>query len=138
MSTALQVAEALLGIRALMLRRVDAALAPKGLSFAKFKLLQLIEQTGPCKASVLAAAIGQAPPTITEAVDAMEREELVVRNAHPTDRRARVIAITGKGRKTLREADGPKLAEVSAIFSVLTPAKQAQLLRLLKEVQEGM
>lgn len=138
MSTTTKLAEALIEIRGVMRRRVDAALAAKGLSLAKFKILAILEQEGPCQPSLLAATLNQVARSITDAIDVLERDGLVTRMHHPTDRRAKLLAITGKGSALVHNAQRPKSEAIDEIFSVLNVAQQSQLLDLLNTVRSGL
>lgn len=53
----------------------------------------------------LAAALGMDPPNVTPVVDALEKQGLVQRKPHPTDRRAKLVEATRKGKAVARRAD---------------------------------
>ena len=53
----------------------------------------------------LAAALGIDPPNATVVVDDLEALGLVRRRPHPTDRRAKVVEATRKGKEMARRAD---------------------------------
>jgi DNA-binding MarR family transcriptional regulator len=68
-----------------------------GLSFAKLRVLRRI--TSPSiPMGELAARADVDPPYLTLIVDDLERRGLVVREEHPTDRRAKVVSLTTEGR----------------------------------------
>src|SRR5471030_2965806 len=138
MSTPTKLAEALIEIRSVMRRRVDAALAAKGLSLAKFKVLSVLDENGPCQPSLLAATLNQVARSITDAIDVLERDGLVARTPHPTDRRARLLSITVKGSSLVRATQGPKSDAIEAVFSVLSRSQQSQLLDLLNQVKAAL
>jgi len=138
MSTPTKLAEALIEIRSVMRRRVDAALAAKGLSLAKFKILSVLDENGPCQPSLLAATLNQVARSITDAIDVLERDGLVARTPHPTDRRARLLSITVKGSSLVRATQGPKSDAIEAVFSVLSRSQQSQLLDLLNQVKAAL
>ena len=68
----------------------------------------------------LAAALGIDPPNATVVVDDLEALGLVRRTPHPTDRRAKVVEATRKGKEMARRANAilstppPALSELSA------------------------
>ena len=138
MSTPTKLAESLIEIRSVMRRRVDAALAAKGLSLAKFKILSVLDENGPCQPSLLAAKLNQVARSITDAIDVLERDGLVARTPHPTDRRARLLSITVKGSSLVRATQGPKSDAIEAVFSVLSRSQQSQLLDLLNQVKAAL
>ena len=64
-----------------------------GLSFGKTRALRRIAGR-PMPMGELAALLGVDPPNLTTVVDDLERAGLVERQAHPTDRRAKLVAAT--------------------------------------------
>ena len=79
----------------------------------------------------LAATLRCDPSTATFLVDRLEERGLVLRQAAPSDRRIKVIALTAAGRKTRsRLVDG--IAARSPLTR-LTATQQEQLFRLLKK-----
>src|SRR3954452_13079407 len=64
---------------------------------ARMRLLGALHCKGPQIMCDLGEKLGVTPRQVTNLVDALEAEGLVRRTAHPTDRRATVIEITGHG-----------------------------------------
>ena len=75
-------------------RVIDRMMAGHGASYARARLLIEIAKQGPLRSSDLAASFNFAPRTVTEAIDGMERDGLVRRDADPDDRRAKRISLT--------------------------------------------
>src|SRR5256885_3079720 len=78
-----------------------AALAPFGIHPGHKLLLLDLEAEGPRTQAELAAASGYEPPTITLSVRQLEAAGLVVRRPSPTDRRATIVELSGRGRALL-------------------------------------
>src|SRR5258708_4177783 len=68
-----------------------------GSSQAQMRLLGVLNCKGPQIMCGLGDELGVTARQVTNLVDALEREGLVLRAAHPTDRRATVIEITPHG-----------------------------------------
>jgi DNA-binding MarR family transcriptional regulator len=82
-------------------REVTEAL---GLSLGRIRALsRLAGQSMSMKE--LAAALGIDAPYATVVIDDLESQDLVRRRAHPTDRRAKIVEVTRKGRVLARRAD---------------------------------
>ena len=64
-----------------------------GLSFGKIKALRRIADR-PMPMRELAALLVVDPPNLTPVVDDLERSGLVERQAHPTDRRVKLVVAT--------------------------------------------
>ena len=82
-------------------RQVAEAL---GMSFGRARALRRLARR-PQSMRELATALGIDPPNATVVVDELERQGLVVRQPHPTDRRAKVVEATRKGKALARRAD---------------------------------
>jgi DNA-binding MarR family transcriptional regulator len=95
-------------------REVSEAL---GISFARARALRRLARR-PMSMGELAAALGIDPPNATGVVDDLEALGLVRRRPHPTDRRAKLVEATRKGKDMARRADailGTPPPELSAL-----------------------
>ena len=115
--------------------RVDVALRPFELSFARYELLMvlLFSRRGSLPLSKLGARLQVHPTSVTNAVDRLEQQGLLLRVAHPTDGRTTLAEITEAGRRVAREAteelnrevferpglEGPEVSELVAIIGRL-------------------
>ena len=90
-----------------------------GISFGRARTVRRLARQ-PMSMGELAAALGIDPPNATVVVDDLEALGLVRRRPHPTDRRAKVVEATRKGKEMARRADTilatppPALSELSA------------------------
>lgn len=84
----------------LMLARVDEALRPFGLSFARYELLTLLSFTreGRMPMASATARLQVHPTSVTNTVDRLEASGLVRREPHPEDGRSTLIVLTEAGR----------------------------------------
>jgi DNA-binding MarR family transcriptional regulator len=128
------VAEQFFGLAHLLRKHANAGLRAEGLTMARGKLLAILEHHGLTRISSLADRLHIAPRSVTEAVDALERDGLVRREPDPTDRRAVLVGLTDPGR-TLIEGTLAARREVSqGLFAVLSDADRAELARILDVV----
>ena len=67
------------------------------LSMARTKVLGRLHEQGPTRQNVLAAHFGLSPHSITDLVDGLERLAWQSARPDPTDRRAKLVAITDAG-----------------------------------------
>jgi DNA-binding MarR family transcriptional regulator len=81
-------------------REVSEAL---DLSFGRIRALRRIANS-PMTMGALATMLGIDAPYATLVVDELERQGLVERRPHPTDRRIRLVAATGAGTAAARRA----------------------------------
>ena len=104
-----------------------------GVSFGRTRAVRrLVRQ--PMSMGELAAALGIDPPNATVVVDDLESLGLVRRRPHPTDRRAKVVEATRKGKETARRAD-EILGTPPAALSALSPDDLEGLRRILTSVR---
>lgn len=85
--------------------RIDDVLRPLDLTFARYELLMLLRfsRDGRLPLSVIGARLQVHPASVTSAVDRLEAQRFVERQAHPTDRRAKLATITDPGRAVATE-----------------------------------
>jgi len=100
------VVTSLMRAQAIVQSRVDEALKPLQLSFARFELLALLSftRTGALPMAKAGARLQVHPASVTNAASRLEDAGLVVRRPHPSDGRGVLVEITDAGRKTVREA----------------------------------
>lgn len=89
-----------------LLARADAILGDFGLTFARFEVLTLLSFTrqGRLPMGKLGARLQVHPASVTSAVDRLERQGYVRRDAHPTDGRTTLAVLTDEGRAVAAEA----------------------------------
>ena len=90
----------------ILLARVDAALEPHRLTFARFEVLMLLDfsRSGRLPLSTIGQRLQVHPASVTNAIDRLQQDGLVERIPHPTDGRTTLAAITRSGRKLVRRA----------------------------------
>ncbi|HWE69532.1 MAG TPA: MarR family transcriptional regulator [Acidimicrobiales bacterium] len=88
------------------LARVDAALRPFDLTFARYELLMLLRfsRTGALPLSRVGARLQVHPASVTNVVDRLEAQALITRLPHPTDRRTTLAKILPEGRRVVELA----------------------------------
>ena len=110
-------------------REVSEAL---GMSFGRARAIRRLAHQ-PMSMGELAAALGIDPPNATVLVDELEHQGLARRRAHPTDRRAKVVEATPKGKTLARRADDI-LATPPAALSSLSGDDLRTLRRILERI----
>lgn len=90
----------------IVLGRVESALKPLGISFARYEVLMLLlfSQRGSLPMKIIGSRLQVHPTSVTNAVDRLEDARLVSRSPHPTDRRATLVALTPSGRELAERA----------------------------------
>jgi DNA-binding MarR family transcriptional regulator len=125
-----QLGERYLTVHHRMHRAVDNQMTGCGQTMARTKVLKQL-QHAPARPSVLATELGLAPHTITDIVDALERDELVTRLPDPSDRRAKLVALTSEGEVALAVAIQTRDRLIQHVFGAFDEADRATMMRLL-------
>ena len=110
-------------------REVSEAL---GMTFGRARAIRRLARE-PLSMGELAAALGIDRPNATVLVDDLEAQGLARRRAHPTDRRAKVVEATRRGKALARRADDI-LATPPAGLSALTGDELEALQRILERL----
>ncbi|HEX4867884.1 MAG TPA: MarR family transcriptional regulator [Acidimicrobiales bacterium] len=122
----------------IVLARVDEALKPFDLTFARYEALVLLtfSQRGSLPLGKMGERLMIHPTSVTNIVDRLEAQGLVRRTDHPTDRRTTLCEITDEGRAVAEKATDAVTA-VEMGISGLTDREIAQLTRLLEKLRRG-
>lgn len=112
-------------------RRRDVA-EQTGVSFSRTRAVRRVARA-PMSMGELAEVLGIDRPNATVVVDDLEAQGLVRRTPHPTDRRAKLVEATRKGKALARRADDI-LATPPAALAELDAEDLAALARILAKV----
>ena len=108
------------------------------LSGPRLRLLMAVEEAGRLRMGDLAEDLGITARTVTTLVDALEREELLVRLPDPTDRRATLLALTDKARTQFEQVRSLQMELGEELITPLDPEQRRQLLDLLSRLNKGV
>ncbi len=114
-----------------------AEVASPGMLPGTFKLLAVIDRTGPVTVSTLAERLGSDKGLISRTVTDLEDLGLVARRADATDGRIRLIAVTTLGRERLEAARVPYLTRMGEIIADWPLSSVERLTHLLRALAAG-
>lgn len=121
----------------LLMARVDGALKPFALSFARYEMLRLLAFTreGRMPMASAIARLQVHPTSVTNTVDRLVRDGFVVREAHPADGRAAVLNLTEPGRDLVERAT----AALNEVFAEpgFTADDTTELVRIVARLREA-
>src|SRR5262245_1351920 len=133
-SQAVVVADRLHSAAIHLLRRVRRVDEESGLSAARLSALSVLVFGGPRTIGELARVEQVSAPTMTRLVQALERDGLLVREAHEGDGRAVRLRATAEGTTILQQGRERRVAELAGLLESL-PADE---LRTLGEAAEAI
>jgi DNA-binding MarR family transcriptional regulator len=116
----------------LLMARIDGALKPFALSFARYEMLRLLGFTrqGRMPMASAIARLQVHPTSVTNTVDRLVRDGFVVREPHPVDGRAAMLVLTPEGRALVERATDALNTEVFA-DPALADHDMVELVRIL-------
>ncbi|KID28259.1 MarR family winged helix-turn-helix transcriptional regulator [Prauserella rugosa] len=117
---------------------VDGALKAHGLTFARYEALVLLtfSQRGALPMRVMGERLQLHPTSVTNIVDRLEKDGLVNRLPHPTDRRTTLVEITDSGHDRY-EAATKAVTDIDFGLVGLTDRQTEQLTELLTRVRKA-
>jgi len=119
--------------------RFEQRTAGHELSAAQWRLLGQLLREGPSTQTALAALLEVEPISVSRLIDRMEQGGWLRREAHPDDRRARIVVATDKARAIAPEAKGIAEALYDEALSGLTDDDrrvfQFALLRIIENLK---
>ncbi len=90
--------------RALRVARQEVATGLQ-VSLLQLQILEHLLRLGPRRVGLLAAELDVTPPTVSDAIAALQNKGIVDRHPDPDDGRATLVALTKKGDRLAAEAD---------------------------------
>jgi DNA-binding MarR family transcriptional regulator len=117
--------------------RTAEVLGSVGLTPALFAVLNVIGAREGAIQQELGSALGIDRSTMVSLIDQLESAGLAGRRPSATDRRAREIAITPKGRRLLKQARGLISQVEDEVLAALTSQERRDLLGLLRRALES-
>ncbi|WP_375001778.1 MarR family winged helix-turn-helix transcriptional regulator [Aeromicrobium sp. CTD01-1L150] len=135
-ATAMRLATSIMRVQQILSHRLDVALRPFGITFARFEVLRLISfsRTGQLSLSTIGERLMVHPTSVTNAIDRLVSQGLVAREIDPTDRRRTFASLTEEGRRVLDDATAA-LMDIDFAIAGLDAEQQDEaytLLRLLR------
>lgn len=117
--------------------RISEGLESIGLTPASFGLLNHLGARSAATQRELGSEMGIDPSTMVSLLDELEAAGLAKRRLHPTDRRARQVVITSKGRRLLERGRQMALQVEDEVLGGLNAGERRELLRLLRRALDS-
>ncbi len=102
------------------------------LTMSQFKVLLLVQEEGPLRASEIAAALGVSQAVVTGVTDRLVHRDLIERVGDPHDRRVVICKLTDEGEQLTRRLSRAGMERGRQLLEVMT----AEELQQLKETFE--
>lgn len=103
--------------------------------FGRERLLVIADSyDGGVRQKALCEELEISPAAVSELVSKLERDEYVMREIDPDDKRATLIKLTEKGKARASELSDERNERFAKVFTALTAKEKDQLLKLLEKL----
>jgi DNA-binding MarR family transcriptional regulator len=105
-SKAMAAVTTIMRVQQILLGELDGLLRPHGLTFARYEALVLLtfSRDGALPMSLIGQRLMVHPTSVTNTIDRLEKQALVVRRPNPRDGRGTLAEITQVGREVVQRA----------------------------------
>ena len=119
-------------------RRSEVQFTRHGVSADQFVLLATLARGDALTQRELARRMPSDPSTVRAMLVLLERQGLVQRDAHPTDSRARMAALTPAGKRKFQQLWKASESIRTQMFDALQPDEAETLITLLTRLAESL
>ncbi|HEX7781980.1 MAG TPA: MarR family winged helix-turn-helix transcriptional regulator [Sphingobium sp.] len=117
---------------------LNEAMKSQGATAARSKLLLFIDGRDTVRSTDITRTLGLAPRTVTEALDALERDGYIRRETVENDRRVRNLILTDAGKAVVKQIEPLREIWLQRIFGVLAEEERDELSRLLNKLNDNL
>ena len=121
-----------------MHRKSDAQFAPYGVTADQFVLLATLSRGDALTQRELARRMPSDPSTVRAMLVLLEKQELVERDVHPSDSRARTVALTAAGKRKFRQLWNVSESIRTKMFEAIQPDDAVEFIRILTRIAESL
>ena len=125
---------ALLRAREAVMGPVREMLADSGVNEQKWRVLRVLDESGPLDQSLLAERACLQLPSLTRILQAMQDQGLVTRSVDPADRRRSIVTITDAGLAVIENHAEASIALFARLEDSFGRDRLEQLLDLLEDL----
>lgn len=121
-------------------KRANNALKKDGLTFSQAGVILTLgeKQKEGMSIKELSRSICVAQPTMTGIIDRLQEKGIVQSSSDRNDKRIRIVTLTEKGIRCLKNADENKRMAETQFFEGLTEEERDQLITLLEKVRNNL
>src|SRR6266852_4416387 len=115
-------------------RLATRSIESSAVGLSDFAIMEMLLHKGPQPVNEIGRRIELTSGAITTAVDRLESRDLVTREAHPSDRRARIVRLTAEGEELAAKVFAGHKTAMDVAASGLSKTERATLIQLLKKL----
>jgi DNA-binding MarR family transcriptional regulator len=138
MTSGREIARALRAAYLALHRQTNDCLAKDGVTADQFVLLSSLSDADAVTQQELVRRLSSDPNTVRAMLLLLEGRGLVARQSHPSDGRARCVALTGKGRQVFKKLWTKSEPLRARLLTAFRPDEVTTLVELLRRVADVM
>src|SRR2546422_6186684 len=115
-------------------RLATRSIESSAVGLSDFAVMEMLLHKGPQPVNEIGRRIELTSGAITTAVDRLESRGLVTREAHQSDRRARIVRLTARGEEEAAKVFAGHKTAMDLAASGLSKTERATLIQLLKKL----
>ncbi|WP_170515548.1 homoprotocatechuate degradation operon regulator HpaR [Ruegeria atlantica] len=127
---------ALLRARERVMGPIRKMLADVGVTEQQWRVLRVLNEEGPQEPTHIADRACLLLPSLTRILQKLEAKGLILRSAHPCDKRRQIVDITAKGKQIIQDNIQITIHLAEDLRTKLGPDRHEALLDLLNELRE--
>src|SRR5438046_4163443 len=116
-------------------RLATRSIEASDICLSDFTVMEMLLHKGPQPVNEIGRRIELTSGAITTAVDRLESRRLVTREAHESDRRARIVRLTPRGKEEATKAFAVHKTAMDRAASGLSKAERGTLIPLLQKLR---
>jgi MarR family 2-MHQ and catechol resistance regulon transcriptional repressor len=105
-----------------------------GMCYSDFAVLECLLHKGSLPVNVIGEKVSLTSGSITTAVDRLQERGLVERQSSEEDRRTKLVTLTGKGRKLIKDAFERHEIDMERLADSLSKKERTELVKLMKKL----
>jgi DNA-binding MarR family transcriptional regulator len=130
--------ERLFELAAVLDEFMERGLSERGLTRARARVIWQLYHHGSVTQRELAQALGVTPRNVTGLIDVLADDGFVARGAHPTDRRATIVALTEQGNSVAAALHAEEQAFARMMFEDVADGELSDFVATLDRVLEWL
>jgi MarR family 2-MHQ and catechol resistance regulon transcriptional repressor len=115
-------------------RLATRSIEASDIGLSDFAVLEMLLHKGPQPVNEIGRRVELTSGAITTAVDRLESLGLVTREAHETDRRARIVRLTPRGKERAAKIFASHKTAMDVAANALSKTERATLIELLRKL----
>lgn len=122
----------------LLMREFEQRLRPLDFGMASLPVAEALKERGPLAQKQLAELSHVEQPTMAALLTRMERDGLILREPHPTDKRATLLSLSAKAKSRLPSAEEGLLEIAERALRGFTAQERTLTLTLMRRIVKNL